>query len=529
MAKTGLFSRLFGGGRLASEETPGPSDDYWYGEAAGGSAAGVKISADSALKVSVVFRCVTILADMLASVPLQMFRVEPDESLIPAPTHPLDDVLRIAPNNWQTPAEFWGMMGFHAALRGVAYAEIVPGRRGAVDQLIPHHPNAVNVEVMRDRTMRFRVHDQFTGETKVLLQEEMLRIPGITQDGFHSINPVLLASEAIGLLVAADQYAARVFSNRLNIGGFLIHPGKPSLEAQKRLIERLRERFSGPQNFHRPTILAEGMKFEKASMDAKDAQLLEARKWQIGDIARNWGIPLHMLGIDDQTNRSTVEEQSLNFVRVTVRPWINRVEQAIRRDLITVPRLYRAVFDLDDLERGNMQARADYFAKALGSGGAPPWLTQNEVRRAEGWNRIDDPRADRLAIGTNPGTAETIQAAIPALPAPDEPPSAIEVDDAGQRGERLARRENKAIRRAAVKHAADPDALRSWIKAFYAGHVSSVMEILGISKTAARAYCAFQADEALRANDLSGLLDRREDSLAATIAETLRRNGDQHG
>lgn len=527
------YSEVFG--------PPSPDDDRFFDQqwSSGQSDAGIRVTADGALKVSAVFRCVSILSDILGTMPCQMYRKTGANSLDPAPNHPLEDLLTLRPNAWQTPAEFWGMMGFHAALRGVAYAEILPGPRGAVDQLLPIHPDRVTAEQLDDFTLRFKVRDVKTGRERIILQEDMLRIPGMTSDGINGLRTIDLASNSIALLMAADAYAGRTFSNRLNMGGFLKHPAKMSPEAQRRFIGRMMSKFAGWMNPHRPMLLTEGMDFVPASMKADEAQLLEARKWQIGDIARFWGVPLHMLGIDDQTNRSTVEEQSLNFVRHYVRPWIEKVQQAIARDLILVPAVYKAVFNLDDLERGNMAARAAYFRAALGGGGTPAWLSQDEVRQEEGYNPRGG-KADTLSEGA---TAAGKQKSAPPQPAPQPannnnaapaaitaPPAQIEDGSLEARAHRLARLENKALRRATMRHADDVEALRSWVKAFYSGHVSSVMEILDIPKDAARAYCAFQRDEALLANDLLGLITRREETLAETIVATLRRNGEQnHG
>lgn len=525
---------IFGASAAA---TPDPTDDRYYEPVQQKSAAGIKISADSALKVAAVFRSVTILSDTIATLPLAMykFRVDgrPDKGMDPDPNHPIADIISMAPNPRQTPADFWAMMAFHATLRGSAYAEIIPGPRGFVDRLEPIHPDRLQgpPELLSDGTLRFKILDPKTGLTRVLLQEELLRIPGLTSDGVSGLRTVELASEAIALLMAADQYAARVFSNNLNMGGFLSHPGKLSQGAADRLINKLMAKFAGAANTHRPMVLQEGMKYEKASMNAREAQLLEARKWQIGEIARYFGIPLHMLGVDDQTNRSTVEEQSLNFVRYTVKPWAEKIEQAIRRDLIIAPRRYAAVFDMDGLERGNMQARSEYMTKALGSGGSPAWLTQNEVRISEGWNPSSEKHADELAKGTNPTqngqTTQQIAALASAISVLTEkvtmlalPPAAaapvslpldpVEPDptsDVEMRGAALLRKEVAALRRLHIKHAGDPETFRKAVAAFYGGFVSQVAEKLDVPKEAAKAWCKRRAAMVTEAADVSAVLD----------------------
>jgi HK97 family phage portal protein len=500
------------------QEPPGPADDFWYNTTPQMPGAGLRVTADGSLKVSAVFRSVTILADTFSTLPKGISSLKPDGSKIPAPTHPVHDIISLRPNTWQTPAEFWGMMGFHAALRGVGYAEIKPGRKGAVDQLIPLHPDRVKPEMAADNTLRFRVTNPHTGMQRILLQEEMFRIPGLTADGFNGLRTVEFAAEAIAILMAADQYAARVFSQKLNIGGFLSTSKSLSKDALTRLLQMLNDRFAGTSGMHRPMVLQEGMKFERASMDAKDAQLLEARKWQIAEIGRFWGIPAHMLGIDDQTNRSTVEEQSQNFVRYTIKPWCVKIEQAIRRDLITENRYYTADIELDDLERGNMQARAEYNSKALGAGGSPPWMTQDEVRVSEGLNPLNDGKSDKLAVATNPGQQQKPKALA------ELPPPAVETSvDAPAVGDptpkqKVVRKEVATLRRLHVRHAESAESFHRAVHAFYGGFASEVSAKLEMSKDDAKVWCKARAKQICDATDVSAEIDKLESESGAQRA-----------
>lgn len=522
------------GQRVGDIELPGDDDDHWYEPYAKKGASGIRVTPDIALKSSALFACVKFLAETMASLPFAVYRKLPDGGVLPAPEHPLDELIRYQPNKIQTAVEFWETVILHAALRGTGYAEIVPGPRGAVDQLISLHTDRVVPEWINDGTrvgyLRFKVTNPHTNVTRILLQEEVFRIPGLSSDGVTGLRAVDIAGEAIGIGMAADQYAARVFSNNLNIGGFLSSPKKMSPDAQRRLISRLMEKFASPANFHRPMILQDGITFEKASMKASEAQLLEARKWQISEIARFFRIPLHMLGVDDQTNRSTVEEQSINLVKYTIRPWARRIEQAVRRDLIIATRNYEVKFNLDALERGNLEARKNYWAAALGEGGnRPGWMSVNEVRIAEGLNPINEAWAWLVPQGKSDAPAPVaVDTAATAAIAPAETPR-IEDNTPSARADRLARKENKAFGKALLRYAGEPDSMRDWIKAFYGGHVSCVMEILDLRKNEAKVYCDFQKKEALEANDWPALLERREETLAATIAAVLKKFGDDNG
>jgi len=265
-------------------------------------------------------------------------------------------------------------------------------------------------------------------------------------------------------------------------------------------------RFAGVGNAHRPIVLQEGMKVEKVSQTAEQAQLLEARKWQIGEVARYWRIPLHMLGIYDGATHSNVEQQALDLVKYTLRPWVRRIELAIRRDLITAKQLYVAEFDMEGLLRGDAASRAEYYAKALGSGGHPAWLTPNEIRRLEGYN--PKPGGDDLPTPANAAQAGQPRAA-----------------DAGRQAVgRLVAKEIAAIRKASMRFAADPDAFRKWVDAFYGGHVADAMRALNLPREAAKAYCAHAAGAVKAANDVAGLLDRWDEMRVAEVLAALEVN-----
>jgi HK97 family phage portal protein len=486
---------------LGPRKNPGPGSDFWY-EPIGANGSPVRVTADIALKASAVLACVKVLAETIATLPKRVYYEDAAGRHV-ATGHPLEEVIRWQPNRRQTSVEFWETIILWAALDGEGVAEIISDRSGNIAELEPIVDTSIRREMMRDRTLRYEFHDRFQDRKRRLLQDEMFRIPGMSRNAATGLGAVDLAADAIGLGIAADNYASRVFDNKLNMGGFLVHPGKLSIEAQKNMIASLTKYYAGGQNVGRPMLLQEGMDFKQASMDASEAQLLEARKWQISEIARYWRIPLHMLGIDDQTNRSTVEEQSLNFVKYTLRPWVKRIEQAIRRDLIFVPGKYFVKFNLDGLQRGDQKTRAEYYAKALGSGGHAPWMTPEEVRVTEGMNAV--PEVGQFVMPTNgPASAPTSRA--------DAEPSIEQV------AERMIAREHTAIRKALMRHAADFDAFREWAKAFYGSQVASVMDALDIPKAAARAYCAFSRDQLLTANDTETYLASREDTAPAEIA-----------
>lgn len=527
-----IWTAWHGARGLLRAGTPDPSDDFWYADIGGGARnhAGVVITPDIALKASAVYTCVATLAEVMASMPCEMFMRLADGGSRPAVNHPLDELIHYQPNDTQTAFEFWQMIVLHAALRGTGYAEIVPGPRGAVDRLLPIHAARVTTETLKDGSLRYRVTDPNGGPTRTLLQEEMFRVPGLTMNGVTGLKAVDVAAEDIGLGMAGDAYAARVFSNNLNIGGYLKHPKQLSTEAQKNLIQAFAEKLAGIRNAHRPIVLQEGMEFIQGSMVAKDAQLLEARTFQIKLIAMRWRIPLFMLGLENVG--AEAEQQVLAFVKFTLRPWAKRIEQAIRRDLIVARGTYFARFNMEALLRGDSKSRSEYFSKALGSGGSPAWMTQAEVRAVEGLNPIDDPRAYVLGVGTNPRTDQPAAVVIEerrsprALPAPalDAKTEDDKAQDAKTMAGRVVGKHIAATRKAVRRFANDREALNAWAKAFFGGEVHAVQAGLGLDKEAAKAFCDGLAAAVRNADDVNALLDDWQETGAAEIAALIEGN-----
>lgn len=511
----GIFGTLVvGTSRLMAADgersSPGVTDDFWYTPAGSNTPAGIRVTPEIAMKASAVYSCVSLIATVVASLDLRMYQ-QTTLGLTEATNHPVNDLIRFQANKRDTAVEFWEFMLFQAALADEAVAEILPGARGSVDQLRPLMPGRYRRQTMRDYSVRYEYDDPLTGTRRILLQDEVFRVPGPSINAYANPSSVDLAADAIALGLAADQYAARVFSNKVNFGGFFTTPGPMSEDAQKNFLAGITERFTGNSNFHRPGILQGGIKFEKASMDAQEAQLTEARKWQLGEVARRWHIPYSYIGLADGLTKSNVEQQALDFKNITLIPWTNRVVQSIRRDLVIATTAFVAMYDFDSLLQGDSAARGEYAAKALGSGGGRAWLSQNEVRESQGWNRIADPKYDQIP-DTNSNAATQQTKAASAAAGGDTVEACVQT---------LVTKECTAIRKALMRFADDFEAFRKWVGAFYSGHVSTVVKALDIPHDVAKSYCAGCREQVLAANDVNGLLDRREETGAAEILTAL--------
>ena len=339
---------------------------------------GASVSVASAMKNTTVLRCVSLISGSIGMLPLRLQR-RSDKTV--ARDHPLFRVLHRRPNPWQTAFEFKMLQQQRALQYGDAYARIV-WSRGRVLQLIPLDPARTTVTQQPDWTLRY-TFTRADGGTVELSQTEVFHLRnGLSEDGIRGLSAVRQAAEAIGLASQAERAAARLFRNGMIVGGVLKHPNRLSPEAYERLRASMND-DSGAENAHRWKILEEGMALETASQSGRDSQAVENRNLQIAEISRAFGgVPRPLLVMDDTSWGSGIDVLGQLFVRYSLNPWFQAWEQAIERDLLgeADAEAYEAKFNAGALLRGSMKGQAEFFAKALGSGGHQPWMGYEEVR-----------------------------------------------------------------------------------------------------------------------------------------------------
>lgn len=382
---SGILGALLGS---SDSGTPAADDDFWYGGHGHRSETGLIVTPERAMRVTTVFRCVAILSQTLASLPLHVVRKERradgQTEMFPADNHPLAEVLRYQPNSWQTSYEFRQMLMGHLCLRGNAYAEIVPGRRGAVDQLIPLHPDRVTVERLANGRLRYTVANPFNGEMRRMTQDEIMHLRGLTSDGFRGLSSIEAAANAIGLALATEKHGARLFRNATRPSGLLKTDKRLDDAGRIRLKQEWAAINAGLDNVGKTPVLQDGLSWQQIGLSQEDAQFLETRGFQVEEIARLFGVPLFLLS--SMTKNTTwgagIEQMLIAFVIFTMQPWLVAWEQVFRRDLIVAKDVYSIQFNVDGLLRGDSKARAEFYASGIQN----LWLNPNEVRRKEGMN-----------------------------------------------------------------------------------------------------------------------------------------------
>lgn len=375
-------------GSLIEKRSTLANPDAWLLRAFGSvqTATGVTVTESSALRASTVFACTRILAETLASLPLNVFSRQADGAKQRADSHPNAFLLHDAPNPEMTSFEWRSFMMTSLALWGNSYNQIVMDRKQTIREIWPLRPDWMKVE--RDRTsglILYRYHRPEKTE-RIFDADEILHIRGLSLDGLVGLSPISQAREAIGLSLATEEYGARFFGNNARPGAVLEHPGGLSLKAKDNLLKSFEDVHKGLQGAHRLGILEEGMKLHEIGVPPKDAQFLELRKFQVEDIARMFRIPLHKIGNLDRATFNNIEHLGIEFVTDTVRPWAVCIEQAMNRALFG-PREGRRFFaehNLEGLMRGDAKSRGEFYTTMVNNGS----FTRNEVRAFENLNPL---------------------------------------------------------------------------------------------------------------------------------------------
>ena len=278
----------------------------------------------------------------------------------------------------------------HLLLWGNAYAQIIRNGKGEVVALYPLMPNKMSVD--RDADGRLYYTYQRSSEeapiaegSKVILSpKDVLHIPGLGFDGLVGYSPIAMAKNAIGLAIATEEYGSKFFANGATPSGILEYPG--TVKDPEKVRDSWTRGFSGSGNAHKVAVLEEGMKYTPISIAPEQAQFLETRKFQLDEIARIFRVPPHMVGDLDTSSFSNIEQQSLEFVKYTLDPWVVRWEQSIQRTLLQDEEKtrYFVKFNLEGLLRGDYQSRMNGYATARQNG----WMSANDIRELENLDRI---------------------------------------------------------------------------------------------------------------------------------------------
>lgn len=392
----GILSSVFRSRDKPNDRTSGSAYTFFMG----GSTAGKAVTERSAMQMTAVYSCVRILSEAIAGLPLQFYKYTESGGKEKAVDHPLYFLLHDEPNSEMTSFVFRETLMTHLLLWGNAYAQIIRNGRGEVIALYPLMADRMSVNRDRDGQLyyEYTVYSDDTptvkGSTVRLAPTDVLHIPGLGFDGLVGYSPIAMAKNAIGMAIACEEYGAKFFANGAAPSGVLEHPG--TIKDPSRVRESWQSTFGGSSNANKVAVLEEGMKYTPISISPEQAQFLETRKFQIDEIARIFRVPPHMVGDLEKSSFSNIEQQSLEFVKYTLDPWVARWEQAMVRSLLSAEdkKRYFIKFNVDGLLRGDYQSRMNGYAIGRQNG----WMSANDIRELENLDRISEEEGGDLYL-----------------------------------------------------------------------------------------------------------------------------------
>ena len=391
---------LFGFGQ-ARDKPVDKAADAGYSFLFGRTTSGKPVNERTAMQTTAVYACVRILAEAVASLPLHVYEYQDDGGKKLVHDHPLYYLLHDEPNPEMTSFVFRETLMSHLLIWGNAYAQIIRDGAGRVLGLYPLLPDKMDVQ-RDDCGNIYYVYSRNSDENPTfkeygnikLKAEDVLHIPGLGFDGLIGYSPIAMAKNAVGMTLACEEYGASFFANGANPGGVLEHPGV--LKDPSKVRESWNSVYRGVNNAHKIAVLEEGMKYQQIGIPPEEAQFLETRKFQINEIARLYRIPPHMVGDLDKSSFSNIEQQSLEFVKYTLDPWVIRWEQSLQRSLLLPGEKgkYFIKLNVDGLLRGDYQSRMNGYAVGRQNG----WFSANDIREMENMNPIPDEEGGNLYL-----------------------------------------------------------------------------------------------------------------------------------
>lgn len=366
----------------------------------GPSTSGKNVNEFTAMQTTAVYACVRILSETLAALPLQLYRYTAGgkERVY---DHPLYHLLHDEPNPEMTSFIFRETLMSHLLIWGNAYAQIIRDRLGRVQGLYPLRPD--KMIVCRDESGQiYYIYTKTTDENPAikpygqvpLRKDEVLHIPGLGFDGLVGYSPIAMARNAVGMTMACEEYGASFFANGASPSGVLEHPGV--LKDPAKVRDSWNAVYQGSANAHKVAVLEEGMKYQQIGIPPEEAQFLETRKFQLNEIARLYRIPPHMIGDLEKSSFNNIEQQSMEFVKYTLDPWVIRWEQAMQKALFLPEekKQFFLKFNVNGLMRGDYESRMTGYSIGRQNG----WLSANDIREMEDMNPVPEEEGGNLYL-----------------------------------------------------------------------------------------------------------------------------------
>lgn len=345
--------------------------------------------------LSAYFAAIRNISEDLGKIPCNIHDIDEDGNKTLAEDHPAYELLSKRPNGMMTALTFKELLSSWALGWGNGFAEIEFDRRMNPVALWPIHPARVQPYISDERELYYYVYPDYDirggevnrlGTPIVLADWQTFHVKGPTEFGVWGKSTLQAMAESMGLSLASQKYGAAFYGNGANQSMVMKHPSNMSQEAAERLTKSIRANTKGAENAQRLLVIEEGMDIVTTTINPKDAQALELRLFQVQEIARWFRIPPHKLqDLSNSAYGGNVESENLSYVTDTLLTWSTRWEQEINLKLILSPG-FKSSFDFNFLLKGDRAGRASYYNTMHFMGA----LNVNEIRKAEGFNSIDE-------------------------------------------------------------------------------------------------------------------------------------------
>lgn len=339
-------------------------------------------SEGSVLRLSAAWACVRLLASTISTLPLNMYERVSDNQRRLATDFQLYPLLHDQPNADMTAQIFWEAYMASLLLRGRAYGWKRYGTQGQISAIDFLPPDQTSRTRQSDGSWLYRYVDKL-GQSHSIPERDIFATIGFTLDGIEGLSPIAYGAGVFTSAIGADTAANNVMRRGLMSTIAFSMEQVIKKDQRKEFRDNYRQDVAGALNAGKPLLLEGGMKATPLSINPKDAQLLESRAWSIEEICRWFAVPPFMIGhAEKSTSWGTgIEQQQIGFLTFALRPWLKRIEQSIRKDLLTTTQQgrYYAEFAIDALLRADTSARSNLYSSAGQNG----WMTRNEIRALE--------------------------------------------------------------------------------------------------------------------------------------------------
>lgn len=378
---------------LTNEANWGVSRD-WSGESVG---------AEGVLALSSAWACVNLICGTIGTLPLLVYRTDDKGMRTLARDHRLWRVLHESPNADQTPVDFLEFISANIELQGNGIARKNLNSKRELVGLTPIRADIVSVRRESSGALRYSFSDN--GRYFDLAQDEVLHIRGFGGGPEGGLSTLTYGRHSFGIAQALERAAGSTFKNGMRPSVVISYQNFLTPE-QRTLVEgKLEEKFIGTMNAGRPFVAEGGMTVAPLSMKPEDVQMLQSRGFSVEDICRFFGVPPFMIG---HTEKSTswgtgLEQQTLGFQKFTLRRRLSRIEQAMRKQLLTAEDRAAGIsieFSIEGLLRGDSKARAEFYKSMAAIGG----MTINEIRQLENLPPVEGGDIVRLQMQNVPIT-----------------------------------------------------------------------------------------------------------------------------